>query len=81
MKRIITWIKHEYRIIKGLDRPISEDYWIISDLGFYVYGPLCGIVLSLFFLFYSGLDTIFIFFFLCISFLPYGWLLDINSNY
>lgn len=42
MKRIINWIKHEYRIFKGVDKPTHKDYKIIYFISWKVF-PFIGI--------------------------------------
>ena len=36
MKRIINWIKHEYRIVKKNDKPTRQDYLFIWKLKFFL---------------------------------------------
>lgn len=40
MKRIINWIKHEYRIAKDIDKPTHLDYQIVYFLYWWVLTPL-----------------------------------------
>lgn len=48
MKKIINWVKHEYRIYRDIDKPTYRDYCIITFLYFFVCIPLSACLLILF---------------------------------
>ena len=48
MKRITNWIKHEYRIADGTDKPTYRDYFIIKFLFWFISIPLTACLWALF---------------------------------
>lgn len=93
MKRIINWVKHEYRIAKDIDKPTYCDYCLVKLL----FLPYVFLMDYFFIIFIFGLFMIlpsikndfitniilsFIFcIFTCLFILPIGSLIDKNSFY